>query len=287
MHIPELRTGLLPLTQNPHVDEAIAQLGAAVSRHCDVDLIERLMARARPLQLSVPQRRQPTVSDPPRIGVAFDDAFCFYYAENLELLEDAGAEVVTFSPLEDRALPRDLDALYLGGGVSEAYVARLSSNRAFIESFRRARGQGIPTYAECGGLLYCVRSLRTSDGSIHPMAGTIPVDIALEAGALHSGYRDLRVASSCMLGPEGTRLRGHEFHFARLLSAGEGLNPAFTMHDSDGEPLGCEGWATGGIVASLVHLHFGQDPALARRFVEAARTARARRDVRTSELSPV
>jgi cobyrinic acid a,c-diamide synthase len=227
------------------------------------------------------------VCDPPRIGVAFDDAFCFYYAENLELLEDAGAEIVTFSPLEDRALPRDLDALYLGGGVSEAYVARLSSNRAFIESFRRARAQGKPTYAECGGLLYCVRSLRTSDGSLHPMAGVIPADIALEAGALHSGYRDLRVASSCMLGPVGTRLRGHEFHFARLLSAGEDLNPAFTMHDSDGEPLGCEGWATDGIVASLVHLHFGQDPALARRFVEAARTARARRDVRTSELSPV
>jgi cobyrinic acid a,c-diamide synthase len=119
------------------------------------------------------------------------------------------------------------------------------------------------------------------------MAGAIPVDIALEAGALHSGYRDLRVASSSMLGPVGTRLRGHEFHFARLLSAGEGLNPAFTMHDSDGEPLGCEGWATDGIVASLVHLHFGQDPALARRFVEAARTARTRRDVRASELSPV
>jgi len=77
-------------------------------------------------------------------------------------LTAAGAEVVTFSPLEDRALPRDLDALYLGGGVSEAYVARLSSNRAFIESFRRARAKGIPTYAECGGLLYCVRSLRTS-----------------------------------------------------------------------------------------------------------------------------
>jgi cobyrinic acid a,c-diamide synthase len=119
------------------------------------------------------------------------------------------------------------------------------------------------------------------------MAGAIPVDIALEAGELHSGYRDLRVASSSMLGPVGTRLRGHEFHFARLLSAGEGLNPAFTMHDSDGEPLGCEGWVTGAIVASLVHLHFGQDPALARRFVEAARTARTRRDVRAAELSPV
>ncbi len=286
VHIPELRTGLLPLLQNPHVDHAIDQLGAAVSRHCDVDLIERLMARAKPLHLGSPRRR-PAPSEPVRVGVAFDDAFCFYYAENLELLEESGAEIVTFSPLDDRALPRDVDALYLGGGVSETYVARLSGNRAFVESFRRAQAQGVPTYAECGGLLYCARSLRTSDGSVHPMAATIPVDIALEAGTLHSGYRDLRIASTCILGPTGTRLRGHEFHFARLLSGAEGLSPAYTMHDGDGEPLGCEGWAGGSMVASFVHLHFGQDPALAERLVDAARRARSRRLHRAAELSTV
>src|SRR5947209_13086323 len=137
VHIPELRSGLLPLTQNPHVDTAIDHLGRAVERHCDVDLIGRLMARARPLQL-VPPRRAPAAGEKVRIGVAFDDAFCFYYAENLELLEEAGAEVVTFSALEDHDLPRDVDGLYLGGGVSEAYVPRLAGNRSFIESFRRA-----------------------------------------------------------------------------------------------------------------------------------------------------
>lgn len=286
VHIPEVRTGLLPLTQNPHVDEAIELLGRAVQRECDLDLIERLMSRAQPLHLSQ-AHAEPDAGKRVRVGVAFDDAFCFYYAENLELLEAAGADVVTFSPLEDRALPRDLDALYLGGGVSEAYVPRLSGNRAFIDSYRRARAAGIPTYAECGGVLYSARSLRTSDGSVHAMAGAIPVDIALEAGSLHSGYREVRIAEPCMLGPVGTRLRGHEFHFARLLSAAEGMSPAFTMHDSDGEPLGCEGWTAEGITASLVHLHFGQDPALAQRIVDAARTARAGRDARSAELSAV
>jgi cobyrinic acid a,c-diamide synthase len=277
VHIPELRTGLLPLTQNPHVDEAIAQLGDAVQRHCDLDLIERLMTGARPMHLTMANHPVPAVGGPVRIGVAFDDAFCFYYTENLELLEAAGAEIVTFSPLEDHALPRDLGALYLGGGVSEAYIATLAGNHAFLESFRRANAQGIPIYAECGGLLYCARTVRTSDGSTHALAGTVPVDIALEAGALSTGYRDLRVASTCILGASGTRLRGHEFHFSKLLSGGQALNPAYSMHDSDGEPLGFEGWTAGNIVASFVHLHFGQDGALAQKLVETARSYAAGR----------
>jgi cobyrinic acid a,c-diamide synthase len=142
VRIPELRTGLLPLLQNPHVDAAIEELGDAVARHCDLDLIERLMEGAQPVH--PPTRRSPTpqTTDPVRIGVAFDDAFCFYYSENLELLEEAGAEIVTFSPLEDAALPRDLGLIYIGGGISEAFVPKLASNQPFLDSLRRARAPG-------------------------------------------------------------------------------------------------------------------------------------------------
>jgi len=274
VHIPELRTGLLPLLQNPHVDEAIAELGDAVTRHCDLDLIERLMARARMVH-PTPMRHAAATQDlaPVRIGVAYDDAFCFYYAENLELLEDAGAEIVTFSPLEDAALPRDLGLIYMGGGISEAYVPKLAGNHAFLESFRRAHMHGVPVYAEGCGLQYSARSLRTSDGETYEMAGLIPIDIALEAGTLHSGYRDLRIATDSMLGPAGTSLRGHEFHFSRLLSGGDCLSPAYSMHDCDGEPLGCEGWTDPLLLTSFIHLHFGQEQELAGRLVAAARDA--------------
>jgi cobyrinic acid a,c-diamide synthase len=271
VHIPELRTGLLPLLQNPHVDEAIAELGEAVTRHCDLDLIERLMAGAHPVHPAARRRITPSSAEPVRIGVAFDDAFCFYYSENLELLEDAGAEIVTFSPLEDATLPRDLGLIYMGGGISEAFVPKLASNHAFLESFRRAHAHGVPVYAEGCGLQYSARSLRTSDGATHQMAGLIPIDIALEAGTLHSGYRDLSIATPSMLGPVGTRLRGHEFHFSHLLSGGDCLNPAYTMHDCDGEPLGCEGWTDPLMLASFIHLHFGQEQELAGRLVAAAR----------------
>lgn len=286
VRIPELRSGLLPLTQNPHVDEAIDLLRHAVERDCDLELIERLMRRAAPLALPAVRRLSP-VAPGVRIGVAFDDAFCFYYTENLEMLEEAGAEIITFSPLEDHSLPRDLEAIYLGGGVSEMYISRLAANHQFLASFRRAHGQGLPMYAECGGLLYCARSVRTSDGAVHPMAGIVPVDIAFEASHVRSGYRDLRIASQCLLGAEGTRLRGHEFHFNRLLSGSECLQPAYSMHDSDGEPLGCEGWTERNLLASFVNLHFGQEPMLARRFVEAAHNhsvVRQEQD-RTAELS--
>jgi cobyrinic acid a,c-diamide synthase len=277
VHIPELRTGLLPLTQNPHVDEALDHLGRAVERHCDVELIERLMARAKPVSAPHARASAARASTAVRIGVAFDDAFCFYYAENLELLEEAGAEILTFSPLEDPSLPRDIDAVYLGGGVSEAYVRRLAGNRGFIDSLRRAHAQGLPIYAESGGLVYCARSLRTSDGTSHQMAGILPVDIGLEAGTLRTGYRDLRLATGSMLGPEGTRLRGHEFHFSRVLSGTEALPPLYNMHDCDGEPLGCEGWVGDNLAASFINLHFGQHESIATRLVAAAGTFAASR----------
>ncbi|MGA8634880.1 MAG: cobyrinate a,c-diamide synthase [Candidatus Dormiibacterota bacterium] len=277
VRIPELRTGLLPLLQNPHVDEAIAELGDAVTRHCDLDLIERLMEGAHPIHPASRRHTTPASAEPVRIGVAFDDAFCFYYSENLELLEDAGAEIVTFSPLEDATLPRDLGLIYMGGGISEAFVPRLARNQSFLESFRRAHAHGVPVYAEGCGLQYSARSLRTSDGATHQMAGLIPIDIALEAGALHSGYRDLSIATPSMLGPVGTRLRGHEFHFSHLLSGGDCLNPAYTMHDCDGEPLGCEGWTDPLMLASFIHLHFGQEQELAGRLVAAARESLDRR----------
>jgi cobyrinic acid a,c-diamide synthase len=277
VRIPELRSGLLPLLQNPHVDAAIEELGHAVERHCDLDLIERLMEAAHAVHPPARRYAPSLKQEPVRIGVAFDDAFCFYYSENLELLEDAGAEIVTFSPLEDAALPRDLGLIYIGGGISEAFVPKLADNRPFLESLRRARAHQVPVYAEGCGLQYLARSLRTSDGETHQMAGLIPIDIALEAGTLHSGYRDLSIATASMLGPAGTRLRGHEFHFSHLMPGGACLSPAYTMHDCDGEPLGCEGWTDALMLASFIHLHFGQEQELAGRLVAAARESLDRR----------
>ena len=282
VHIPELRSGLLPVAQNPHVDTAIAALGAAVARHCDLDLIERVMARTHVVN-APPVPRPSTRAEPLRIGVAYDDAFCFYYAENLELLEAQGGEIVTFSPLEDTVLPRDLDAIYVGGGLSEMFVPRLAGNRSFLESMRRAHSQGMPIYGECGGLVYCARTARASDGSIHEMCGLVPVDVVLEPGSWNTGYRDLKLATDSLLGRQGQRLRGHEFHITRLLTAGDSLSHAYAMHDAGGEPLGCEGWASGNLLASFVHVHFGQNPAIVASLLDRAAQHREERRLQLAQ----
>lgn len=268
VQIPEVRSGLLPAAQNPYIDVAIAELAAAVERHCDLDLLERLMTRIQPVS-AAPAAPATTPRHPLRVGVAFDDAFSFYYAENLEHLEQAGATIVPFSPLEDQALP-DVHALYLGGGLTEAAIPRLAANHAFQEALRRAHQHGVPLYAECGGSLYCARSVRLSDGSRHEMTGLIPIDLAMETGACHTGYRELRIAHDGLLGPAGTRLRGHEFHFSRVVSGDGSVKPAYHVRDADGDPLGADGVSTRDLFASLVHIHFGQDPALAVRLVSAA-----------------
>jgi cobyrinic acid a,c-diamide synthase len=275
MGIPEWRLGLVPVTENRRVDEVIGHLAAAVERHWDIDLLERLMAAAEAL----PAASHPAMarSGPVRLGVAFDDAFCFYYPENLELLEEAGAEIVPFSPLDERTLPRDLDGIYFGGGFSDVFTPRLAANRSLMEAVQRAHAQGLPIYGECGGLLYLARTLRTSDGSVHSMAGVIPVDVAMDNATPRAGYREVRLMSDCLLGPSGTLLRGHEFHVSSMLQGADCLAPAYSMHDGDGQPLGCEGWASGSLVVSFVHLHFGQDPAIASRLVSRMHQTRESR----------
>lgn len=275
--IPEWTAGLAPVEENPQADDSVDVLARAVERHCDLDLILRLMRGADPIRLE-PSRTDGTAAAAGsrlRLAVAFDEAFNAYYPENLELLEQAGADIVPFSPLEDTALPAGVDGIYLGGGSVERWVSRLAENRHIIEALRRAHSSGVPVYAEGAGTILAARRVRLDDGSIHEMAGMLPVDVAVRrASHRRDAYRDLRVSGDSIVGPEGTRLRGHEYH-AELIGADCGnTNAAYTMHDADGSPLGCEGWATPGLVASLVQLHFGQDPAIARRIVDRMRAAR-------------
>lgn len=274
--IPEWGHGLIPVSENPSIDDATEQLATAIERHCDLDLIERLMEGAGRLPEPPVESWRTAHTEPPfRLGVAFDEAFCSYYPENLELLADVGAEIVPFSPLEERALPSPLDGVYIGGGCLEVFAERLARNRTLAEALQRARDHGIPFYIEGGGMLYAARSVRINGGAVHQMSGLLPVDVTVHEGRHLPAYRDLRLSGDCLLGDRGSRLRGHEYHATARFDPG---NPdaLYTMHDGDGEPLGCEGWSAGAVAASLVQVHFGQDPAIATRIVTRMREARQR-----------
>lgn len=196
-----------------------------------------------------------------KIGVPRDAAFCFYYPDNLELLERAGAELRFFSPLAGDGLPAGLDGLYLGGGYPELHAGRLAANGTLLRQIRAAAAGGLPVYAECGGLMLLAESI---DG--HPMAGVFPARARMLPRRKALGYRQVTLTEDCLLGPAGTKVRGHEFHYSEMLMP-EGVARAYRMSRRGGEELGAEGYRSGNVLGSYVHLHFGSNPQVATNFV--------------------
>jgi cobyrinic acid a,c-diamide synthase len=273
LDIPQRQLGLLPVTENKEWARTIGILSETISRDVDLDLLLRIANKAELLPL-VPKKvflGKPDSGPRVRLAVAYDDAFNFYYPENLELLEEHGAEIVPFSPLEDAHLPQDAAGIYLGGGFPEIFVEPLARNRAMAESIQRAYANGAPIYAECGGLMYLGRSLRTESGTRYEMAGVVPVDVEMDGEIHRFGYRQLLTLEENILSPRGQFYRGHEFHWSRITGHNGGLKPAYQMQNAEGDVIGYEGFVAPNLLASYVHLHFGQNPLLVDKFVQHCR----------------
>lgn len=251
-----------------------ARLAESAARTIDLDRVASLAGSAEDLILSdepVPgtsTSQQPTV----RVGVAYDPAFCFYYQDNLELLKAAGAEIIRFSPLRDAVVP-DVDLLYLGGGYPELYAESLAANVAMRSAVRTFSTQGGAIYAECGGLMYLTEAIRDGAGRRHDMVGVVPAEAVMRNDGMTLGYRTVRVTHSCLLGLEGTELRGHEFHYSRLEPTGD-LHHACALADADGKPVGSDGVVRRNTLALYSHQHFASCPEVVGHLLAAARQAR-------------
>jgi cobyrinic acid a,c-diamide synthase len=212
-----------------------------------------------------------TLKPAPRvtIGIARDEAFCFYYQDNLDFLERSGAKLVDFSPLRDAHLPPGLDALYLGGGYPELYAEQLNSNSALAGDICQFAASGRPVYAECGGMMYLGERLRTRDGKVYAMAGVLPIETEMTEKLVHFGYVEVRLLLDSLLGPKGTLLRGHSFHCSQC-SATRDLPAAFEAQYTLSKKTRAEGYACGNILASYIHLHFRGAPSVPERIVDTA-----------------
>ena len=204
-----------------------------------------------------------------RIAVAQDQAFCFYYRENLRLLEDAGAELVFFSPVSDKKLPEGADGLYLGGGYPELSAFDLSNNAGLRREIKRFAEDGRPVYAECGGFMYLMESIKDARGSTCMMSGVFPLSARMAERFAALGYRQVTTTRDCILGPAGTLARGHEFHYSVLPDEAYKLAGLYAVQDRKGPREKPEGFAAHNVVASYIPLHFCSNPALARHLVEA------------------
>jgi len=252
--VPERHLGLhLP---NEARESYVERLATLVEEHVDVDELLRVSRTERRPSPPQPARHRPTV----RIGVARDDAFCFYYADNLELLEDAGAELVEFSPI-DGALPDDLGGLYIGGGYPELHAEALAGNTAVRDAIREFAAAGGPIYAECGGLMYLADALHVEERT-YPMCGVLPLETRMPA-PLQIAY--VRVTTTGGLFGAGNEARGHVFHQSEIVGE-PNIDSSFELETTRGERTR-EGFTVGNVLASYAHLHFASCPALPAAFV--------------------
>jgi cobyrinic acid a,c-diamide synthase len=264
--LPERHLGLVTAA-DAAAASTYAQLADWVAEHVDLDRLLRALTAAKaespPLVSAAAHPPQPAV----RIGVARDAAFCFCYPDNLELLQQAGADLIFFSPLVD-PLPANLAGLYLPGGYPELHSGQLAANTGLLSAVKAAAMAGMPIYAECGGLLYLTQGLGKEVRDV--LVGLFPGHARMLPTRKALGYRQVTMTAVTPLGPVGTVARGHEFHYSEL-DLPVSTPRAYQVADRSGQPCPAEGYQHGNVLGSYIHLHFASNPHLAENFVASCR----------------
>lgn len=213
------------------------------------------------------------------LAVAMDEAFQFYYPDDLELLENCGIDIVRFSPLLDKQLPAEMDGAYFGGGYPEEAAAELSQNVTMRESVARFARAGNVIYAECGGMMYLAQAMCDRDGRSWPMVGLLPFATRMLDRRKRLGYVETSLTEESLLGPPGTVLRGHEFHYSEIVEPFplDGWSRPYQLRNARGSDVRPGGFARENVLASYVHQHFHSNPQAAVSLARALLRARDRR----------
>lgn len=276
--IPERHLGLQTADDFPGSASFWERLADLMTEHIDLAALLTLANTAgalpQPPQSADTSRQRRRI----RLGVARDAAFCFFYHDNFQRLRDAGAELVFFSPLTDAGLPTGLDALWIGGGYPELRAETLAANVTMRAAIRRFAAGGRPIYAECGGLMYLGNTLHDTAAISHPMVGVFPFATRMTPRWRALGYREITVTSGNPFFPAGLRLRGHEFHYSKIVEdTPERDRVQRTLLLQDSHSSSCnEGFTIGRTLGTYVHLHFGSQPDAARHFVDSIATTHSR-----------
>jgi len=270
---PERHMGLVPYQERDQAEKAIRWAKDAVQQHLKMDAILELARKAEPLAIcssgTFPEEISTARGGGPRIGYILDRSFWFYYPENLEQLERLGATLVRVDAVSDTSLP-DLDALYIGGGFPETQADALAANEKFRHSLKKSIDQGLPVYAECGGLMYLGETL-VVDQQSYPMVGALPIRLFLEKKPQGHGYTVMRVKEANPFYPVGKTLRGHEFHYSRaVLTSGKDIRFVFGVERGHGVDGTHDGMVKHNLLATYTHIHGAGDPSWAKIFCGAA-----------------
>jgi cobyrinic acid a,c-diamide synthase len=272
---PERHLGLHAANAEAVPDHVLTTWGERASEWLDVDAIVAMARAAAPLAAPAGADRAGGHSVRCRIGLAVDEAFHFYYDDNLRRLESLGAELVQFSPIHDARLPDDIDGLYIGGGYPEVHAEALARNTSMRADVAAFSGAGGPIYAECGGLMYLCGGIRTVDGAHHAMVGLIPGRAEMHDRLQALGYVEVETQDATVLGSPGLRFRGHQFRYSTLRLDAD-VDCVYTVRRRRGGEVTKEGYRSGNTLGSYVHAHWASNPTVAQGLVQAC-IAHARR----------
>jgi len=277
--IRERHLGIVPLQEQAEAATVIDRIGGVFRQYADVgriveiargaDGLPRFARNDRGTAAVASQAKQSSITQA-RIGVLADKAFSFYYPENLDALQQNGAQLIYIDSLNDTRLPA-IDGLYIGGGFPELYAAELESNAGLRRDISTGAECGLPIYAECAGLIYLCRSI-THSGRAYNMCGVIPADAEIEKKPQGHGYVSAEVTGQNPFFPAGALLRGHEFHHSRLVNAGR-MRYAYRVTRGNGIDGINDGFTYKNVLAAYTHLHARGVPSWAQNFVRLA-TAR-------------
>lgn len=261
--------GLVPSVEIEGLKDKISLLADKIERTVNLEAVLRLTDKAQ--DLTAPGYVIPPATKKVRIGVARDKAFNFYYKDNLELLEMLGAELVFFSPLNDKKLPDDIDGLYIGGGYPEVWGKDLEKNVSIRGDIKEKITRGIPTYAECGGLMYMSESIKDRDGQVYEMVGVIPGKSQMTSSLKRFGYVNIEITDDNILARKGSKIRGHEFHYS--VTEVRSYVPAcynVVKKKMSGKSLCWRcGYKMHNLLAAYPHIHFWSNTEFARGFINS------------------
>lgn len=256
--------GLVLPHEVEELEHKLNGLAGVLEETLDLDGLIALAHTAEDPVYEKPLLPQPVCPVKPRIGVAMDEAFCFYYKDNLELLQELGAELVEFSPIRDQALPEGINGLLFGGGYPELFARELSENQSMRKAVAAAIQAGMPTLAECGGFMYLHKRIEDMESGMYEMTGIIDGEVYRTEKLKRFGYITVTSLEDGLCGPRGTGFRGHEFHYFESTACGDGFHAV--------KPAGKRSWDcilnTDTLQAGFPHLYYYSNPQAAARFLE-------------------
>ena len=272
LEIPERHLGLTPTNEAPEVQAKIKEISALIANQVDLDAVRKIAGKAHTKSVPAPVRSYTKKKDI-SIGIARDTAFGFYYPGDLEALEDAGANLVYINMTRDDGLP-NIDGLFIGGGFPEMRMVELKANCSMMESVKNAVEGGLPTYAECGGLMYLARSI-SWQGEYQKMAGVIPGDIVMHSEPQGRGYVRLRETGKGLWPSNNLgEISAHEFHYSSLTNLEGDLKFAYEMLRGNGIDGKHDGLIHKNLLAGFSHLRNVEANSWATRFADFVRLSK-------------